>query len=412
MPGDEGVERVEVLLGHAVHLGDPAAGDHQPRLRVGGRTQRDQAQGGVLDREPVQVDPLLVHEPDRPTGGPADSVIGLLSFPGGLASPWIASPWIASPWITRLDHRALCGRSSMTRPGGAVRAAASPGRAQPGRAQPAVLSPGARSPDHDADPVAAEQVVGVLERRPAGVGRGPADGQQRRARGHVQDRRLVLRRGDHLDALDRFPRAGAEVLVEQLVGDPPSGSSSRPGKRSAGSMTCSTEMGLPSASRIRTRSMTRSPRRIPSARAAGSSAPDSPALITRVPATTPWLRSRAGTPTTRDSVPLDLVLADESAAAPAGTRRTTPLSPAGQGLAQRGPADPRSAASAAPRRAAGQGAGDRRRSARPGRGARPRASAGAQARSWRERGGQQAARPARDSGSTWPPSTTMVWPVM
>src|ERR1700722_4940514 len=108
--------------------------------------------------------------------------------------------------------------------------------------------------------------------------------------------------------------------------EPPSGSSTSPGKRSAGSMTRSPEMGLPSASRIRTRSITRSPRWMPSARAAGSPAPDSPALITRVPATTPWLRSRAGTPTTRDVSRSILSWLTKVPPPRPGTRRTTPVS--------------------------------------------------------------------------------------
>ena len=64
VPGDIGVEGVEVLLRDPVHLHHPAIGDHQARLGVVRGTQRDQAQVGVLDREPVEVDPLLVHEPD------------------------------------------------------------------------------------------------------------------------------------------------------------------------------------------------------------------------------------------------------------------------------------------------------------------------------------------------------------
>ena len=63
VPGDEGIERVEVRLGHAVHLDDPPIGDDKARHRVGRRVHGDQAQGGVRRGEPVEVHALGVHEP-------------------------------------------------------------------------------------------------------------------------------------------------------------------------------------------------------------------------------------------------------------------------------------------------------------------------------------------------------------
>ena len=72
--------------------------------------------------------------------------------------------------------------------------------------------------------------------------------------------------------------------------------------------------------------MTRSPRRMPSARAAGSAALDRPALITRVPTTTPWLGSKAGTPTTREVSRSILSLLTKVPPPHPGTWRTTPLS--------------------------------------------------------------------------------------
>ena len=63
VPGDEGIDRVEVRLGHAVQLDDPAVGDDEARRRVGGRVHGDQAEGGVRRGEPVEVHPLGVHEP-------------------------------------------------------------------------------------------------------------------------------------------------------------------------------------------------------------------------------------------------------------------------------------------------------------------------------------------------------------
>src|SRR6202167_1711972 len=123
-------------------------------------------------------------------------------------------------------------------------------------------------------------------------------------------------------SLGRVPKCSSS----RSYTDPPSGSSSRPGKRSAGSMACSTEIGLPSASRIRTRSITRSPGRSRSAWAADSLAPDIRALSTRVPATTPWLRSQAGTPTTRDRSRSIFPLLTNVPPPRPGTRRTMPLS--------------------------------------------------------------------------------------
>ena len=64
MPGDVRVEGVEVLLRDPVHLHHPPVGDHQPRVGVVRGAQCDQAEVGILDGEPVEVDPLLVHEPD------------------------------------------------------------------------------------------------------------------------------------------------------------------------------------------------------------------------------------------------------------------------------------------------------------------------------------------------------------
>src|SRR5581483_3866909 len=55
---------VEVPLGHTVQLGDPAVFDDHARLGIVRRAQRDQPKLRVLDREPVQVHPLPVHEAD------------------------------------------------------------------------------------------------------------------------------------------------------------------------------------------------------------------------------------------------------------------------------------------------------------------------------------------------------------
>src|SRR6185369_15123449 len=57
--------------------------------------------------------------------------------------------------------------------------------------------------DHDPDPVAAEQVLGELERRTVRVAGGPGDGQQRRPSRHIQHLGFVRRRGNHLDPLHR-----------------------------------------------------------------------------------------------------------------------------------------------------------------------------------------------------------------
>ena len=61
---DHGVERVEVRGRAAVHLDDPAVLHHQRRLGVVRAVHRDQPEPDVLVREAVEVDPLLVHEPD------------------------------------------------------------------------------------------------------------------------------------------------------------------------------------------------------------------------------------------------------------------------------------------------------------------------------------------------------------
>ena len=108
--------------------------------------------------------------------------------------------------------------------------------------------------------------------------------------------------------------------------EPPSGSSSSPGKRRAGNLACSRENGLPSASLIRTRSTTSSPGRACSACAVRSSASASRADRTLVPATTPWLRSSAGTPTMRDRSRSILPLATNVPPPRPGTRRTAPPS--------------------------------------------------------------------------------------
>ena len=146
--------------------------------RVVRRVQCGQPQLGVLDGEAVQVDPLLVHEPD-PADRPA---------PGGAL--------IATP----------PGRAAR-RPG--------PGRARRGRCRP-----GTFGADHDPGAVGPEQVAGELDRLAVDVGGRPGDGHQRCTRLDVQDGRLVRRGQDHLDPLDRVVRPGAEVLLDQLVDRP------------------------------------------------------------------------------------------------------------------------------------------------------------------------------------------------
>jgi len=64
VPRDKFVDRVEAGLRHAVHLHHPARRHDEARFRVMGGAQRDEAEIHVLHREPVQVDPLPVHEPD------------------------------------------------------------------------------------------------------------------------------------------------------------------------------------------------------------------------------------------------------------------------------------------------------------------------------------------------------------
>ena len=71
MPGDVLVDGVEVLLGDAVELDHPAVAHDEAGLRVEGRPQGDKPEVDVLDREAVEVDPLLVHEPDATDDGPA-----------------------------------------------------------------------------------------------------------------------------------------------------------------------------------------------------------------------------------------------------------------------------------------------------------------------------------------------------
>src|SRR4249919_455313 len=70
---------------------------------------------------------------------------------------------------------------------------------------------------HDAGAVGAEQVMGELDRLVLGVGGGAGDGQQGRPGRHVEDHRLIRRRRDHLDTLQRFLRVGGEALFKQLV---------------------------------------------------------------------------------------------------------------------------------------------------------------------------------------------------
>src|SRR5215469_2227321 len=57
----------------------------------------------------------------------------------------------------------------------------------------------ARGAHHDPGPIAAEQVVGKLDRLILAVGGGARDGQQRGTGRHLEDHRLVGGRADHLD---------------------------------------------------------------------------------------------------------------------------------------------------------------------------------------------------------------------
>jgi hypothetical protein len=172
-------------------------------------------------------------------------------------------------------------------------------------------------------------------------------------------------------------------------------------------MACSTEMGLPSASRMRTRSITRSPAGSRSACAAASSAADSRALITRVPATTPWLRSSAGTPTTRERSRSNLALADEGAAATARyPAHHAVVRQHGEGLPQGGPAD------AQLRGERPLGAQPLAGTQLPGRDLADEDAAHIFGGAAGFASGHQPSSASSDSGSTWPPSTTMVCPVM
>ena len=135
----------------------------QAGLRVVRASACHQAKLGVLDREPVQVDPLGVHEPDSAAGLPPRWT------PCSRAA-------VRHPAAPRGHHGAAWARNSMT--------------------CPRPVTPGPRRPcgaHHDPGPVAAEQVMGELDRLVLRVGGGAADRQQRCTRLHVEDHRLVGR---------------------------------------------------------------------------------------------------------------------------------------------------------------------------------------------------------------------------
>jgi hypothetical protein len=87
--GDHRVQRVEVGGGSGVHLGDPAVLDDQRRVGVVRADHGDQPQADVLVGEAVEIDALLIHEPDAPDR--------LLSHSGTLPR------WCAGG--QRLEHR-------------------------------------------------------------------------------------------------------------------------------------------------------------------------------------------------------------------------------------------------------------------------------------------------------------------
>src|SRR3954464_3544481 len=70
---------------------------------------------------------------------------------------------------------------------------------------------------HDARTIGTKQILRALERAPAGIPRGTCDREQRSAGAQAEQARLGGARGDHLDALLRFPRDESVPRLEQLV---------------------------------------------------------------------------------------------------------------------------------------------------------------------------------------------------
>ena len=235
----------------------------------------------------------------------------------------------------------------------------------------------ARGAHHDPGPLGAEQVVRILDRLVLAVDGRSRDRQQRGTR--PQRRGSPPRRGTRRPPRCARPPPWAGCRSAPRAARRPTRRGAAPAARGTGrpeASACSTEIGLPSASLIRTRSMTSAPGRSRSALAAVSS-PGPAARTDPRPRHDPWLRSIAGTPDDPRQVALDLGLADEGAAAPAGHPADQPaLFEHGERLAKRGAADAElggqlalgAEALARPQIA-------RRRSDPPGSGARPHACA-------------------------------------
>ena len=236
------------------------------------------------------------------------------------------------------------------------------------------------------------------------------------ARVGAEDRGLVLARGDDLDVLLRLAGDGLVVLLQQVV----ERAAERAGRAAGGT-------ARRAAGRARGRSASRRPagcgprrpRRRPrpssSAVAVSSSASAIAVLMIREPDVIPCARSSAGHAHDARQVALDLLRAHEGAAAP-------PRDPAygaralerAEGLAHRRAAHAQLLARGRARRpAARRGAAARAGSGPAAGGVRARRPGRSRARdSLTVTGAQIPSSAAGDSGSTWPPSTTRVWPVM